>query len=183
MIVRERRRTGERMEGGTDVPVGQPRYSSADKGSEEGRAPSSADFLLGDRIHARHSRHESGRWDRQEHTGSLKTAWVPGWISQTLSFIKKDILGIMDMEDFEKLEFVDEQKVKQRRNWKRKIWFAVAFLFFALAVWGVLAIGATTERSPVWTQKLFRSRGEHAERQTSGREQYLVGVGKADITG
>lgn len=171
------------MEGGTAVPVEQPRYSSSDRESEEGRGAGSADLLLGVRIHARHSRHELGRWDRQERTGGLKAAWVPGWIAQTLSFFKKDVLGIMDMEDAEKLELLDEQKVRQRRNRTRKIGFAVAFLLFALAVWGVFAIGATTERTPVWTQKLFRSRGDHAERQTSGREQYLVGVGKADITG
>ena len=84
--------------------------------------------------------------------------------------------------DAEKL-MLDETRSKQRRHRIRKFGFGVAFLLFLLAVWGVFAIGADGERAPVWTQKLFERRGEHAERQTSGREQYLVGVGKADITG
>lgn len=89
----------------------------------------------------------------------------------------------MDMDnDAEKL-MLDETQAKQRRNRTRKIGFGVASLLFLLAVWGVFTIGADMERTPVWTQKLFKSRGQHAERQTSGREQYLVGVGKADITG
>lgn len=187
MIVRERRRTGERMEGGTVHPVeqpSQPAYSSSERESEEGRGAGSADLLLRDN-HWRHphARHGVSELDRQEGTGSLKTAWAPGWIRQTYTFVKKDVLGIMNMDnDAEKL-MRDETQAKQRRNRTRKIGFAAALLFFVLAVWGVFAIGADTERTPVWVQNLMKTRGEHAERQTSGREKYLVGVGKADITG
>ena len=88
----------------------------------------------------------------------------------------------MDVDkDAEKL-MRDETQANQKRNRTRKIVFAATLLLFVLAVWGVFAIGADTERTPVWMQDLLKTRGEHA-RQTSGREQYLVGVGKADITG
>ena len=84
--------------------------------------------------------------------------------------------------DAEKL-MRNETQAKQRRNRTRQIGFAAALLLFVLAIWVVFAIGAATERTPVWVQNLIKTKGEHAERQTSGREQYLVGVGKADITG
>lgn len=175
------------MEGGTAVHVEQPSepaYSSSERESEEGRGTGPGDLLLGDnRGRYPHARHGVSEMDRQEGTGSLKTAWVPGWIRQTYTFVKKDILGIMDMDNDAEKFMRGETPAKQRRNRTRKIGLAAALLLFVLAVWGVFAIGADTDRTPIWVQNLMKTRGEHAERQTSGREQYLVGVGKADITG
>ena len=175
------------MEGGIAVRAEQPSepaYSSSERESEEGRGVGSGDLLLSDNPWRQpHARHGVSELDRQEGTGSLKTAWVPGWVRQTYIFVKKDVLGIMNMDnDAEKL-MRDETQAKEKRHRARKIGFAAGLLLFVLAVWGVFAIGADTERTPVWVQNLMKTRGEHAERQTSGREQYLVGVGKADITG
>lgn len=87
----------------------------------------------------------------------------------------------MDIEDTEKL-LLNEQQVKQRWYRNKKLAAFMIIPFLMLAMYGVLAIGSATEVTPQWTQNLFRTRGEHAERQTA-REQYLVGVGKADVTG
>lgn len=90
----------------------------------------------------------------------------------------------MDMDDAEKLELLDEQHVKQTRLRKRKLALFMIVPFLLLAIYGVFAIGSATEATPGWRQNLlkFKSRGEHVERQTA-RQQYLVGVGKADVTG
>lgn len=91
----------------------------------------------------------------------------------------------MDMDDAEKFELLSEQQVKQRRARNKKLALFLIVPFLLLVVYGSWAIGSGVNDATAtgWRQNLFKTRSEHAERQTSGREQYLVGVGKADITG
>ena len=65
MIVRERRGTEERMEGGTAVHVEQPSepaYSSSERESEEGTGADSGDLLLDDKDR-KSTRLNSSHWE------------------------------------------------------------------------------------------------------------------------
>lgn len=169
------------MGGGRAGHVERPWDTVLDRVSDEGRAASnSLDLLLPAPNEVAAQDRQGLRWGKKS---DLKTSWVPGWILETTTFVKKDVFA-MDMEDAEKLELLDEQHVKQTRSRKRKLALFMILPFLLLAIYGVFAIGSATEVPPGWRQNLlkFKSRGEHAERQTA-REQYLVGVGKADVTG
>ena len=134
--------------------------------------------LLGSGGDARHERQELGKEGGRE---DLKTSLLlPGWILQTSTFTRREMFN-MDMGDTEKL-LLNEEQMKQRRYRNKKLAAFMIIPFLLLAIYGVLAIGGAAEVTPQWTQNLFRTRGEHVERQTA-REQYLVGVGKADVTG
>ena len=164
------------MEGGSYDPVS----SASDRDSEEGRAGlDSLDVLLPGRNVQETQSRQAGAERRR---ASLKRSWVPGWAAQASRFVKREIFG-MDMDDTEKCGLLDEQRVTRRAG-NRKLAFFLAVPVLLLVAYGAWAVGSGANQASVaaWRQSLFQGRGEHAERQTT-TQQYLVGVGKADITG
>ncbi len=92
---------------------------------------------------------------------------------------------LLDMDDTENLGLLSEQETKQRRGKRNKILLLLLISFTLLVVYGVWAVTGEATDAEGWRHHfIWRQNGQPEIRQAQdGREQYLLGVGKADITG
>ena len=119
------------------------------------------------------------RVDREVEKGDLKASYLPAWAEQTKQLLSNELLG---MDDTEKLELLSEHEIKVQRSRKRKFWALLAIPFLLLTAYGVWAVATGVKDSETWRESFRWRKNVHEIRQT-GREQYLLGAGKADITG
>ncbi|MBC9701135.1 MAG: hypothetical protein H9W83_00880 [Leuconostoc sp.] len=110
----------------------------------------------------------------------LRRRYLPAWVLQTKDLFSKELLG---MEDTERLQLLSEDELKEQRTRKKRFWGLLAIPLLLLIAYGAWSVGSGVEDSETWRESFGWHKESHEIRQTNGREKYLVGVGKADITG
>lgn len=111
----------------------------------------------------------------------LSGTYIPTWVHETKQLVGKELLG-MDHSDSDTEKLLSEHELKNERARKRRFWALLAIPLLLLTVYGVWAVGSGIKDSQTWREG-FRWRKQVHEIRQNGREQYLLGIGKADITG
>lgn len=125
------------------------------------------------------------RWGsrRQGRVGYIKDEQAPLWWVQTRELVIKELFA---MDEHEKYDLLGDagregEPVKRRtRRGRLATWVALPFVIIAViyATWA-LSVGLQGESG--WAQRFGDN--AHKEIREEGKQEYLLGVGRADITG
>lgn len=111
----------------------------------------------------------------------VKRERAPRWWVETRDLVATELFA---MDDTEKIGFLDEAGREAergaRRTRRRRLaaWLAVPMIL--VVVYAVWALTANLQDASGWTHRFTYGTNEIRE---EGRQEYLLGVGKADITG
>ncbi|OBT54116.1 hypothetical protein VE04_05094 [Pseudogymnoascus sp. 24MN13] len=126
------------------------------------------------------------RWgSRRQGWVGIKDEQAPLWWVQTQELVVKELFA---MDEHEKYNLLDDagregEPAKQRtRRGRLAAWVAVPFVIIAViyAAWA-LSVGIQDESGSSWAQRFGGN--AHKEIREVGKQEYLIGVGKGDITG
>lgn len=126
------------------------------------------------------------RWgSRRQGWVGIKDEQAPLWWVQTRELVMKELFA---MDEHEKYDLLDEagregEPTKQRtRRGRLAAWVAVPFVIIVViyAAWA-LSVGIQDESGSSWAQRFGGN--AHKEIREAGKQEYLIGVGKGDITG
>jgi hypothetical protein len=108
---------------------------------------------------------------------------MPDWMLQTRDFVTTEFLA-WDMDGTDKFEMLDEEDPRVRttaraRRARVAAWLVIPLLLLLCGLWALASHLQDVDASS-WTHRFSY---ETNEIRQEGRQQYLLGVGKADITG
>lgn len=124
------------------------------------------------------------RWgSRRQGRVGIKDEQAPLWWVQTRELVIKELFA---MDEHEKYDLLDDagregEPFKRRtRRGRLATWVALPFVIIAViyATWA-LSVGLQGESG--WAQRFGDN--AHKEIREEGKQEYLLGVGRADITG
>jgi hypothetical protein len=129
------------------------------------------------------------RWrtERSPVLSAGNTFRFPNWVTQTVAFVKTELFGVnMDEKDLQEEGLLAQSEdgvdfdVSSRRtdDRKRRAWW-IGVPIVLLSIFALVGVILSVKNESTFGFRIFRQ----AEARQVGPQKFLLGVGKADITG